>query len=165
MKKHFYGGVYITNGNGALVLKDAMGTEGADQTIVDQSLANQATLFLTMYEKTIAGALVPSSVKHGQIEYVNVGYVDTVGVDQLTNVRFLNHSLADLYRQREKLIYQTGALAEDLSFLNKSTDGLPAPVDLETQGKLWFLTEWGTIINVSEAGEYFYLVVSMTDER
>ena len=33
------------------------------------------------------------------------------------------------------------------------------PIKLDEAGKLYFITTWGTILNVNAAGEYFYLRV------
>lgn len=162
----FYrGGVYIHVADGALVLQDIYGI-AANQTIVDEPIATTvpATLFITLYN--MSGSLaVASKIKRAILKKVLVAYSDSDGADQLDALRLFNGVHAtEVQRQFEKIIWETGGIAEGVNIFNKNSEGLPTPVMLEEQGKLWFMTEWTTILNVEKAGEYFALVVELTDD-
>ena len=162
MRKYYYGGVYIVNETGGATLKDMYGST-TDQTLVDQTIATApATLKIRIYEANHAKLITPTRLT---LQQVHIGYADTVGADQLNEVYLLSGVNANEFRQREKVVWSDiDGVAEGLTSYITPAVGVPTPtpIDMANMGELYFITNWGTIIDINAAGEYFFLRVVLT---
>ena len=144
------GGLYIP-ASGTLNLYDWISETDTGQDLADQAYQATPTLYIPMHP----------AVKCFKIIGYRYGYVDGAGADQWTNTFLFEGAVADDDANQRKTIPITiGSLAETALTASGTYTAINpnVPIRLDTAGKLYFMTTWGTIISCG-AGEHWFLVI------
>lgn len=144
------GGVYIAP-SGTTNLYDYFTEQDTGQDLTAQAFDDTATYYIP----------IKPTVRRFTLKRIVVGYVDGANQDDLSNIHFFEGSSATDWIQQAKWITSTGAIGET------PTTGAPDEtnldpgilVNLEDDGKLYFITEWGTAVISCGAGEHFFIKV------
>lgn len=155
------GELYIVPTTGGVVLQDAFGI-AANQNLIDSDdLTSEITLYVPLYPKT---------VKSLEMYQIAVGYADVVNADDLGDLWLLNgkSGVAPIgFNQTRKLVWDNAGTSIPETVIGAAPklyagddDRLPVSILLEDPGKLYFATNWDTLLIDVDAGtEYFFIRV------
>ncbi len=147
------GGLRIA-GSGVVNLLDIYDTALTDTTqdLSSQAFNATASLFIPLHPAIITFELYQ----------VEIGYVDGANTNDLANVHLFAGTSATDNIQQEKWIWSSGAVVEtpgdasaNMYLLNPSRT-----INLDTAGKLYFITTWSTaVISSGSAAEWLFIKV------